>query len=447
MDSALQVLCMVLILASCCGGNRHTRKQRYLFVSYGHSVQINCSLRKSEVNVTLFVKRFSTPYTKVAIDNVKWRQSGGLFTMSATRPLDGGEYMCKAINGTGHERITKEITIIPIVAPTNDKFKVEVKPPSLSLQYEDFANISCSALGKRKLRWYKLGPGNQVTPVGGDQLINDDHYDTDGGSRIYHSRLILSIKDATNKNAGKYKCVARSNNQRLEEFVVVSVRAPKKPSIRNFPQTVIASEGISITLKCKTKGSPRPKITWYKDDELLGICEGGNSRKCRSFTRMNTEFKKNSITLHQLSSRRNSGKYTCEVENFMGKFSSSARMIVFSKPVLAKRSDTNFYKVVPIQYTRSPPAVLRCPLTGGHPQPKITWEFQSSNCLKNTFACRPSGDWKRFDNGGERENEFIVAPPFGPGFYRCLATNILGNDYQIFAVRKLSNGSSRRRFR
>lgn len=107
--------------------------------------------------------------------------------------------------------------------------------------------------------------------------------------------------------------------------------APKKPSIRNFPQTVIASEGISITLKCKTKGSPRPKITWYKDDELIGICEGGNSRKCQSFTRMNTEFKKNSITLLQLSSKRNSGKYTCEVENFMGKFSSSARMIVFSK--------------------------------------------------------------------------------------------------------------------
>jgi hypothetical protein len=93
---------------------------------------------------------------------------------------------------------------------------------------------------------------------------------------------------------------------------------------------VVASEGISITLKCKTKGSPRPKITWYKDDELLGICEGGNSRECQSFTRRNTEFKKNSITLHHLSSR-NSGQYTCEVENLMGKSSSSARMTIFSK--------------------------------------------------------------------------------------------------------------------
>lgn len=106
---------------------------------------------------------------------------------------------------------------------------------------------------------------------------------------------------------------------------------PKKPSIRNFPPVVIASEGISVTLKCKTKGSPRPKITWYKDDELLGICEGGNSRKCKSFTKMNNEFKKNSVTLHQISHRKHSGKYTCEVENFVGKSSSTAKMIVFSK--------------------------------------------------------------------------------------------------------------------
>lgn len=445
MASVLQVLCMLFILAASCGGNKQTPNQRYLFVSYGHSVQIDCSLSESDVNVTLYVKRFSTQPTKVVIDNVKWRQRKGVFTMTVTQPLDGGEYICKAINITGHERITKELTVIPIVAPTNDKFKAEVKPRSLSLQYEDNANISCSALGKRKLKWYKVGSGEQVTAVDNKDLINDDHYDTDGGSRIYHSRLILSIKDATKKHAGRYKCVAKSNKQKREEFVVISVRDPKKPSIRNFPPVVIASEGITVTLKCKTKGSPRPKITWYKDDELLGICEGGNSRKCQSFTKIKSDFKKNSITLYQLSYTRNSGKYTCEVENFMGKFSSSARMTVFSKPVLSKRSDTNHNKVVPVQYTRNPAAILRCNLISGDPKPEITWEFQSSNCLKNTFACRPSGDWKKFDNGLKKKEQFVVAPPFGPGFYRCVATNIVGRDQQIFAVRKLPNGSSRRR--
>ena len=105
-----------------------------------------------------------------------------------------------------------------------EEFKVEVQPPSLSLQYQDNANISCSALGKRKLKWYKFGPNEQLEAVESQHLINDDHYDTDGGSRIYHSRLILTIKDVTKAHAGRYKCVAKSNKQKIEEFVVVSVR-------------------------------------------------------------------------------------------------------------------------------------------------------------------------------------------------------------------------------
>ena len=101
--------------------------------------------------------------------------------------------------------------------------------------------------------------------------------------------------------------------------------------IRHFPPVVIASEGISVTIKCKIKGSPRPKMTWYKDDRLLAICEGGRSQKCQSFTKLKTEFKKNTMTLHRLSYRRNDGTYTCEVENFVGKALSSTKLNVFSK--------------------------------------------------------------------------------------------------------------------
>ena len=97
--------------------------KKYLFVSYGHSVQIDCTPKESDVNVTLYIKRFNRQLTKVNIDNVKWSQRKGIFTMTATQPLDGGEYICKTINKTGYERITTQITVIPVVAPTNGKLK------------------------------------------------------------------------------------------------------------------------------------------------------------------------------------------------------------------------------------------------------------------------------------------------------------------------------------
>jgi hypothetical protein len=121
--------------------------------------------------------------------------------------------------------------------------------------------------------------------------------------------------------------------------------------------------------------------------------------------------------------------------------------LFIGKPVLSKRSDTNYNKVVPVPYTRNPAAILRCTVTNGYPKPEITWEFQSSSCLKSSYACRPSSEWKKFDNGRKRKEEFVVAPPFGPGFYRCVATNMVGKDYQIFAVRKLPSGGFGRRFR
>ena len=101
--------------------SRQVGSEKFVLVSYGHSVQINCSMTKSDVNVTVFVKRFSTRPTKVVIDNVKWRQRKDIFTLTVTEPLDGGRYSCEVVNKTGYKRTTKGITIIPIAAPRSGK--------------------------------------------------------------------------------------------------------------------------------------------------------------------------------------------------------------------------------------------------------------------------------------------------------------------------------------
>lgn len=433
----LSILLMVCFTTAGASNKLVLNGKKYLFVTYGHSVQINCQLSSTDVNVTLYLKRFMTP-KKLNVDNVKVRLNKGIFTITRMNNMDGGEYTCKTMNKTGSEKISRVVNVIPVI-PKNKRIKMEVNPHSLMLQYEDNANISCGVLGKTKLKWFKVGEhAGDITEVDSRKVTIDDHYDTDGGSRYYHSRLILSITDATKADSGKFKCVAKSDSK-IEKWVTVGIREPKKPSVRNFPPVVVASEGISITLKCKTKGSPRPKMTWYKDDKLLGICEGGRSRKCKSFTKTASEFRKNSLTLHKLSHKRNNGRYTCEVDNFMGKYSASTNVIIFNKPVLSKRSDTNFHKVAPVEYRKNHLTVLQCNVASGNPKPELTWEFQASTCLKKSFACKPGGDWKKFVSWSKDKNQFVVAPPLGPGFYRCVATNIVGEDTQVFAVRKLQN--------
>lgn len=51
------------------------------------------------------------------VDNVKWTDQNGLFTMPEVRPLDGGNYFAKAFNETGDQRLRKDVYVIPIVAP------------------------------------------------------------------------------------------------------------------------------------------------------------------------------------------------------------------------------------------------------------------------------------------------------------------------------------------
>ena len=46
----------------------------------------------------------------------------------------------------------------------------------------------------------------------------------------------------------------------------------------------------------------------------------------------------------------------------------------------------------------------------------------------------------------QKQYKFAVEPPFGPGFYGCVAQNMVERDYQVFAVKRVINGSSQNRF-
>ena len=106
---------------------------------------------------------------------------------------------------------------------------------------------------------------------------------------------------------------------------------------------------------------------------------------------------------------------------------------------MSKRSDTTLHEVTQVKYVKGQSTVLTSSIISGHPKPALTWEFQASTCLKKSFACKPSGAWKKLMNWSKDKKEFVVSHPLGPGFYRCVATNMVGQDDQAFAVRKMAN--------
>ena len=91
----------------------------YLFVTYGHSVEIDCQIASSDANVSLYLKRFMTP-KKLHVDNIKVRLNKGIFTITRMNNMDGGEYTCKTVNKTGHVKISHVVNVIPVI-PKNSK--------------------------------------------------------------------------------------------------------------------------------------------------------------------------------------------------------------------------------------------------------------------------------------------------------------------------------------
>lgn len=75
----------------------------------------------------------------------------------------------------------------------------------------------------------------------------------------------LIIKDANLKDTGTYMCTDQINNLTFE--------VNSKIRIEPFAKSLNLVQGDTLTLHCEAIASPIPKITWYKDDEIINGTE------------------------------------------------------------------------------------------------------------------------------------------------------------------------------
>jgi len=92
---------------------------------------------------------------------------------------------------------------------------------------------------------------------------------------------------------------------------LVSITALDPPKIIENPLDAVVPKHDPVTLNCKAEGSPKPKIEWYKDGEVLKNEAGSH----RMFLPSGDLF-----FLKVVHSRRDSdaGVYWCEAKNELG---------------------------------------------------------------------------------------------------------------------------------
>ncbi|CAK9803858.1 Protein CEPU-1 [Anthophora quadrimaculata] len=119
-----------------------------------------------------------------------------------------------------------------------------------------------------------------------------------------HKTWFLHIKEVQEDDKGKYMCQINTVNAKTQ-YGYLHVVVP--PNIEDYQTSsdAIVREGANLTLTCKATGSPKPNITWKRDD---------SSKISINKTLSVSEWKGETLEITRIS-RLDMGVYLCIAKN------------------------------------------------------------------------------------------------------------------------------------
>ncbi|KAG7479489.1 contactin-5 isoform X1 [Solea senegalensis] len=194
---------------------------------------------------------------------------------------DSGTYECKAENprgGTAFKGHLQVYTFPLWVRMINDT----QMDSGEKLQWE------CKATGRPRPTYRWLRDGLPLTSQGRVEIVNGD----------------LTIYKVQQTDSGMYQCVAENKYGAIYSSAELKILASAPVFVPN-PIRVIATLGKDVSLECKPRASPKPRITWKRGDRRI------QPNKRIMLLRNNTLRIVN-------SSRADEGNYVCRAENQFG---------------------------------------------------------------------------------------------------------------------------------
>uniref|UniRef100_A0A8C2WH97 Neuronal cell adhesion molecule n=1 Tax=Cyclopterus lumpus TaxID=8103 RepID=A0A8C2WH97_CYCLU len=221
-----------------------------------------------------------------------------------------------------------------------------------------------------------------------------------------HYQKTLRIVDASESDAGDYRCTARNRLGSVHHTIHVTVKAAPY-WIGGAPRNLVLAPGESGVLTCRASGTPKPSVSWAMNGIPIENSPKDLSRKVEDDTIIFTDVQTGSSAVYQ-----------CNVSNDYGYLLSNAFVNVLSETPRVLTPANKVYQVI-----KNHQALLDC-ASFGSPIPKITW-------FKDSRSSTLDGDpYILHDNG---TLEIHVAQARNSGKYTCVARNILGiNENHIY---------------
>lgn len=305
---------------------------------------------------------------------------GNLYIHEITKE-DEGSYVCIVENKFGRHMLEAFVTVSGIV------------PPVL----KDADSLAVVKKGETIFLPCEINQGNPQPII--YWLWNGRIIKNEIDMEIFANGT-LKIENANDHHQATFVCVASNVGGNATNSIELDIQEPPT-FIGELKKDYVAVEGQDISLSCSVIGSPKPEITWFKNNNPIFID--------------NIQFKllpSNDLYISEIN-ENDIGIYTCEAINIVGVTNQTINLIVHVPPKF-KSSQNMFTAIKGDQIT------LPCE-THAVPKADIYWYHNNSH-LPN--------DAQILSNG----NLHFKADLNHAGEYLCQATNIVGTSNKLFTV-------------
>ncbi|XP_064480703.1 cell adhesion molecule DSCAM-like isoform X2 [Ornithodoros turicata] len=306
-------------------------------VGVGRHVELPCvATAFPPANVTWY--RLARRQLELVPTGAGARQLNGVLTFDVAGTHMSGTYVCVAKNDLGESRTESVVHV-------NDVSGASLVPNYQAVEPGKTATLNCSVTSGRTnplhVTWFK--DGRQLK--------------TDGRVRsITPTRL--KIDSLQREDGGMYQCFVGINQDGVQAAAEVIINA-REPTLSQVFYQKTAKPSESMALQCQSEGTPRPVVTWTRNDEPVF----SDARIRISSDRASDHV----ISVLNFSRVRleDSAVYACVAKNDVGTVVHSARLNVLGT-LFMHRESSNATVVAGQDVT------LKCPY-GGFPVESVTW--------------------------------------------------------------------------